>query len=114
ASRARWKRLLPLGDRMTNQATGHRPRATGVAVFLLCISALGGCQMAGGGEPSTPSTYGLGTAASAAEIAALNTDVAPDGTGLPRGSGDATKGAGLCAAQGGAGPGRAAERRRGA
>lgn len=37
--------------------------------------------------------YGLGRAASPAEVAALNIDVGPDGEGLPAGSGTATLGA---------------------
>lgn len=39
--------------------------------------------------------YGLGRAATSAEVAALNTDVGPDGEGLPGGSGTAALGADL-------------------
>jgi cytochrome c len=69
------------------------------AVALLVLISLGACQVADRGSTAAPSTYGLGTPASAADIAALNTDVSPSGEGLPRGSGDATKGATLYAAQ---------------
>jgi S-disulfanyl-L-cysteine oxidoreductase SoxD len=85
---------------MNNEARGQRSGFSAIAVIVLgAAAALGACQMADGGKTSTPSTYGLGTAASAAEIAALNTDVAPDGAGLPRGSGDAAKGAALYTTQ---------------
>jgi cytochrome c len=64
----------------------------------VCCLSVGACQVADRGE-SAPTTYGLGTPATAADVAALNTDVAPDGQGLPKGSGDAAKGATLYAAQ---------------
>jgi len=51
---------------------------------------------AGGGFASIPAKhYGLGRAATTAEVAALNIDVGPDGEGLPAGSGSAAKGAEL-------------------
>ncbi|MDA1092270.1 MAG: cytochrome c [Acidobacteria bacterium] len=40
-----------------------------------------------------PQTFGLGRAATASEIAALDIDVMPDGTGLPPGAGSASDGA---------------------
>jgi cytochrome c len=45
-------------------------------------------------EPNADATrrYGLGHAAAAAEIAALDIDVGPDGTGLPEGSGTPANG----------------------
>jgi len=43
--------------------------------------------------------YGLGRAATPAEIAALNIDVGPDGEGLPPGSGTAAQGATIYAAK---------------
>ena len=84
---------------MNFEARGQRSELRAVVLVVLGAVALGACQVADGGKPGTPSTYGLGTAATAAEIAALNTDVAPDGEGLPRGSGDATKGSALYATQ---------------
>jgi cytochrome c len=51
------------------------------------------------GATAAPETYGLGVPASAAEIAALNTDASPSGEGLPAGGGDATRGAELYQAQ---------------
>ena len=59
--------------------------------LVLCVGLLA-CQMADTGETGAPKTYGLGTAASPAEIAALNTDVSPSGEGLPLGGGDAVTG----------------------
>ena len=66
---------------------------------ILLLVVVAACQMADRGASATPATYGLGTPASAAEIAALNTDVSPSGEGLPAGKGDATRGAALYAAQ---------------
>jgi cytochrome c len=60
---------------------------------------LAACQVADGSDSGAPSTYGLGTPATAAEVAALDTDASPSGAGLPAGSGDATIGATLYQAQ---------------
>lgn len=46
-----------------------------------------------------PERFGYGRAATAAEIAALDIDVAPDGTGLPPGQGTVAGGAAIYAAQ---------------
>jgi cytochrome c len=43
--------------------------------------------------PKPPSRFGVGRAATAAEIAAWDDDVMPDGTGLPAGSGTSSAGA---------------------
>ena len=44
-------------------------------------------------EPGEPARqYALGRAATGAEIAAMNVDIAPDGTGLPRGQGTVAEG----------------------
>jgi len=66
---------------------------------IVLLAALAGCEVADRGASVTPATYGLGVAASASEIAALNTDVSPSGEGLPQGGGDATRGAALFEAQ---------------
>lgn len=66
---------------------------------IVLLAALAACQMADRGADAAPATYGIGTPASAADIAALNTDVSPSGAGLPSGKGDATRGAVLYAAQ---------------
>lgn len=65
---------------------------------LLLVAALMACRVADE-RSATPATYGLGRAASAAEIAAMNTDVSPSGEGLPAGRGDAARGAALFAQQ---------------
>lgn len=65
----------------------------------MLIVALTACQMADTNKSGSPDTYGLGRPATPEEIAALNTDASPSGAGLPAGSGDATRGAVLFAAQ---------------
>ena len=59
-----------------------------MAIFL--ASALIAAQ-------SAPKHYGIGTPATAQQIAALDIDVRPDGTGLPPGSGSAREGAAIYA-----------------
>jgi cytochrome c len=51
----------------------------------------------GAGAWDAPSQYGLGHPASAAEVEAWNIDIAPDGTGLPAGSGTVRDGAAIYA-----------------
>ncbi|HUR32315.1 MAG TPA: cytochrome c [Vicinamibacterales bacterium] len=50
-------------------------------------------------QPAAPARLGIGRPATPAEIAALDDDVMPDGTGLPPGSGTAAAGAPLFAAR---------------
>jgi len=69
-----------------------------VAFVLLGVVAFAACQVADD-RASAPTTYGLGTPATPAEIAALNADASPSGEGLPKGSGDATSGSALYLAQ---------------
>ena len=69
------------------------------AAWALAAVACGG---GGSGAPATAVAaprYGLGRAASADEVAALDIDVAPDGHGLPKGHGTAREGAALYAAK---------------
>jgi len=47
--------------------------------------------------PAPPARYGVGRAATAAEVAALDVDVGPDGAGLPPGSGTYARGAAVYA-----------------
>ena len=56
---------------------------------LAITSALAGALIAG---PALAGDYGLGRPATADEIAAWNVDIAPDGTGLPEGSGSVEDG----------------------
>ena len=70
-----------------------------VLKLVVLIGVLGACQAADRGDAAAPTSYGIGTAASAGEVAALNTDASPSGAGLPAGAGDATSGAALYQAQ---------------
>jgi S-disulfanyl-L-cysteine oxidoreductase SoxD len=66
-------------------------RAT-AAVLAMAFGA--GCAIdQGSARPGTPARFGFGRAASAAEISAWDIDVAPDGAGLPPGTGTAVEGA---------------------
>ncbi|MEQ1855245.1 MAG: cytochrome c [Longimicrobiales bacterium] len=78
------------------------------ALTTLCALALVGCGRATGDEESSgglaavdapyalpggaPSRFGFGTEANEARIALWDTDVKPDGEGLPRGSGTVAEG----------------------
>jgi cytochrome c len=81
-----------------------RGASTWVLAGALALSALGACTRdrpaadgASGGDRPTATRYGLGRAATPAEVAALDIDVAPDGHGLPPGRGAAAQGAALFA-----------------
>ena len=80
------------------KARGQRSGVRGCLVLLSC-AVLASCQVADQSDGGAPASYGLGTAATPAEIAALNTDASPSGAGLPAGHGDAAKGAILYQAQ---------------
>lgn len=66
---------------------------------IALAATLAACQVADRGANASPATYGLGSPATPAEVAALNTDVSPSGEGLPAGRGDAARGAALYQAQ---------------
>lgn len=68
-------------------------------LLLLVLASTGACGIADEGAAAAPATYGLGRAATTAEVAAMNTDVSPSGEGLPPGRGDAIRGAALYEAQ---------------
>lgn len=77
-------------------------------VLALVLAALG-CASAGAAGPN------LGRTATPAEIAAIDIDIAPDGAGLPPGSGDANAGEAVYQAKcavchGAAGQGKPADR----
>jgi cytochrome c len=63
---------------------------------LACAGVLGS---AAGAQTPAPGRYGLGRAATADEIKALDIDVMPDGRGLPPGSGNVREGAAVFAAK---------------
>ena len=60
---------------------------------ILAVACLGGVACGGGHGDGTPVRYGLGHAATVAELAAVDIDVTPDGHGLPAGRGSAADGA---------------------
>lgn len=63
---------------------------------LLATLLLAACTLqdgTGGSQNERPSSYGLGTPATPAQIAAIDIDVNPTGAGLPAGEGNATTGA---------------------
>jgi len=62
----------------------------GILFFAVCVAGV-----ACGSGDGARARYGLGRAASAAEIAARDIDAAPAGHGLPPGRGSATEGAAL-------------------
>lgn len=71
-----------------------------VAIVLLAGIVTGACGPRGQrASAASPDRLGFGRAASTAEIAAWDIDVAPDGTGLPVGSGTARTGAPVYAAK---------------
>ena len=81
---------------MPDYATSDRRRAIRALLAALLITTA--CQVADGNE-TAPATYGIGTPATPAEVAALNNDASPSGAGLPPGNGDAASGATLYNAQ---------------
>ena len=66
-------------------------RAAGIAATVGLTLTAG--TMPAGAQPPGQDTFGFGRPATAAEIAALDIDVTPDGAGLPYGSGTAADGA---------------------
>ena len=70
----------------------------GRVILLAACSAAVGAAACGARDATpggAPAHYGIGRAASEAEIAALDIDVTPSGHGLPAGHGSATEGAAL-------------------
>src|SRR5262245_7693303 len=63
---------------------------------LACILVLG-CRSPAAPPSSATERFGLGRPATSAEIAALDDDVSPDGTGLPEGRGTVASGAAIYA-----------------
>ncbi len=66
-----------------------------LAFVAIVVLIAAGCAHTANGAAHT---YGLGRPANAAEIAARDIDVSPDGAGLPGGRGDAVAGARIFAA----------------
>ncbi|PNE55803.1 cytochrome c [Paraburkholderia fungorum] len=87
---------------MRNGRSSIRKRArmarTALAV-LLSLSALASCSTVAPGDRSAGAGYEIGTPLTEQDLAAWNIDVAPDGRGLPAGSGDVATGAHVFAAK---------------
>lgn len=81
--------LLACGDAPRDDGAGSRDRAI----------VTDGATRAGPGDGAIPDRFGYGRPATAAEIAALDIDVTPDGAGLPPGRGTVQAGAAVYAAQ---------------
>jgi mono/diheme cytochrome c family protein len=77
----------------------ERRSAIGDWIAAVGLVVLAACQVPDHGESATPATYGIGTSASPAEVAALDLDVSPSGEGLPQGRGDAVAGERIYQAQ---------------
>lgn len=84
----------------------HEVTRAGTALATLALAALlAGCTAPGDRAPgdrapaAAPGALGIGRAPTAAEIRGWDIDVAPDGTGLPEGSGSVAQGRTLYAAQ---------------
>jgi cytochrome c len=74
--------------------------ACGLASALLLSTADIAAEQSGQQKPAPPpATFGIGRAATAAEIAARDIDVGPDGAGLPPGRGTMAEGAVIYAAR---------------
>jgi S-disulfanyl-L-cysteine oxidoreductase SoxD len=73
------------------------PRRLSVVALLVagaaCAGSKSGGEQAVGRAPDPPALFKLGRAASDSEIAKWNTDVGPDGAGLPAGQGTVAQGA---------------------
>ena len=83
---------------MPTRRASHRPRAGAAGapqVFLLCVL----CVLGGESLPAQSPNYGVGRPPTPEEIRALGVTVAPDGTGLPEGSGTAAEGKEVFAAR---------------
>ena len=80
--------------------TGVRARTARTALaVLLSLTALASCSSIAPGDQSARSIHDIGTPLTEQDLAAWNIDVAPDGRGLPAGSGDVATGAHIFAAK---------------
>jgi cytochrome c5 len=76
-----------------------RTPARVILAVLLPLVALASCSSIAPGVQNTEAAYGIGTPLTDLDLAAWNIDVAPDGCGLPPGSGDVATGAHVFAAK---------------
>lgn len=69
------------------------------ATLLMAATAASVSVSAGQAQPTPPATFGIGRPATAAEIAARDIEIGPEGAGLPPGRGTAAEGAAIYAAR---------------
>ncbi|WP_310318137.1 c-type cytochrome [Paraburkholderia terricola] len=79
--------------------TGLRTRARVPLAASLALLALASCASISPDARNSTTTHDIGTPLTDSQLAAWNIDVAPDGRGLPAGSGDVATGARVFAAQ---------------
>ncbi|MFL9947617.1 cytochrome c [Paraburkholderia agricolaris] len=85
-------------DGRSSIRTPARTARTALAV-LLSLSALASCSTVAPGDRSAGGGHEIGSPLTEQDLAAWNIDVAPDGRGLPAGSGDVATGAHVFAAK---------------
>ena len=76
-----------------------RTPVRGALAALLSLTALASCSSIAPGGQYAEASHDIGTSVTDQDLAAWNIDVAPDGRGLPAGSGDVATGAHLFAAK---------------
>ncbi|MFM0046736.1 c-type cytochrome [Paraburkholderia sediminicola] len=76
-----------------------RMRARVALIALLSLAALASCSTIAPGGQDTEVSHDIGTPLTEQDLTAWNIDVAPDGRGLPAGSGDVATGAHVFAAK---------------
>ncbi|MFL9995947.1 cytochrome c [Paraburkholderia sediminicola] len=83
---------------MRNGRSMRRPVRVALAA-VLSLTALASCSSIAPGGQYAEASHDIGTPVTDQDLAAWNIDVAPDGRGLPAGSGDVATGAHLFAAK---------------
>jgi S-disulfanyl-L-cysteine oxidoreductase SoxD len=84
------------------QTVVHRTLALSIGILALTPIVVGQTSQSAGRRaeaPQQPTRFGIGRAATPADIEAWDDDVMPDGTGLPPGRGTPAEGAGIFAAK---------------
>jgi S-disulfanyl-L-cysteine oxidoreductase SoxD len=95
----REKRFGASGASRMRVRTGLRIRARVRLAASLALLALASCASISPDARNSTTTHDIGTPLTDSQLAAWNIDVAPDGRGLPAGSGDVATGARVFAAQ---------------
>ena len=95
----REKRFGASGASRMRVRTGSRIRARVRLAASLALLALASCASISPDARNSTTTHDIGTPLTDSQLAAWNIDVAPDGRGLPAGSGDVATGARVFAAQ---------------